>query len=100
MNMTSSTSMTSTSGVTLISERGAPPPPPPPPIAMVSAPLLQEVAANDVEEVLLEGLHLAGEHADLPHEVVVRHDRRDRRHEADRGRDQRLRHARRDEHQA
>src|SRR5687768_8715663 len=96
MKITSKTSMTSTSGVTLISERGARPPPPPPLIAMV----LQEVPLHDVEVVARERLDLALEDPQLAQEVVIGCHGRDGRDEADRGRDQRLGDAGRDDGEA
>src|SRR5688572_30815255 len=92
MKITSSTSMTSTRGVTLMS---ASMPPPPPPDDMAIA-LPQEVTLHDVEEVVGEGLHLRRQHLGLAGEVVERHDRRDGGDQADRRRDERLGHARRD----
>src|SRR5262245_41174447 len=86
MKMINSTSITSTSGVTLISLRG---PLPPPPLNAIGSPS-EEVAPNDVEQVAREAVHLARQHVDATHEVVVGHDRRDRRGQPDRGRDQRL----------
>ena len=59
MKMISSTSMTSTSGVTLISALSSPS------SAGLSSPsrLPQEVPLDDVEVVLLEHLHLRAQHA-------------------------------------
>src|SRR3712207_3379170 len=77
MKMTRRTSMTSMSGVTLISfippiRRRRPPPPPPPPIPMSDA---SELGARG--DVRGEGVHDVGELADAAREVVVRHDARD-----------------------
>src|SRR5690349_9249557 len=94
MKMMSKTSMTSTSGVTLISLfRSSPPPPVFMPMAGRSSlglRLVQEVALDDVQVFLLERFHLAPQDANSAHEIVVRHDRRDRRYEADRRRQQRF----------
>src|SRR5512137_2221918 len=73
MKMMSRTSMTSTSGVTLISASIVPGVWLPP-IAMALP--LQEMALDDVEEIAGEALHLRRQYADPAHEVVVRHDRR------------------------
>src|SRR5262252_7355514 len=85
MKMISSTSMTSTIGVTLISELRSPPPP-----VLIAIASPQEVPLDDVEVVLLERLHLRAQDADPAREVVERHDRRDRGDEPHRGREQRL----------
>src|SRR4051812_10503260 len=94
MKMTSRTSMTSMSGVTLMSfippmrrPLARPPAPPMPPAPMAGLDPSELGAGRDVGG---EAFH---EVRDLPHparEVVVRHDRRDRGHQADRGRDERL----------
>src|SRR6187401_2632501 len=72
MKMTSKTSITSTRGVTLISELRSLPPPRLPSIAMRFGLLLQEVPPDDVEVVVLEGLHRGDLDPDAPHEIVVR----------------------------
>src|SRR3954452_17510876 len=78
MKMIISTNMTSTSGVTLISEiMPLPPPPDDMPIA-----LPQEVTFDDVEKVIRERVHLRRQHLDLAGEEVERHDRRHRGHQA------------------
>src|SRR5512138_3563788 len=88
MKMMRSTSITSTSGVTLISVRVWRPEPPE---DIATARLLaEEVPADDVEEVVREVGHLAVEHADLRDEEVVGDNRRDGGEEADRGGDERL----------
>src|SRR5262245_51793031 len=92
MKMMSSTSMTSTSGVTLICEIESPPPDDPWSNAMG---LLEEVPLRDVEELGAERVHLGGQHAHLSRETVVHDDRRNRSREADGGGDQRLGDARR-----
>src|SRR5512134_1741674 len=89
MKMISRTSMTSTIGVTLISLlRSSPPPPAFMPMVTTSP---QEMALDDVEVVLLERLHLRAQDADSTHEEVVRHHRGNRRDQAHRGGEQRLR---------
>src|SRR4051812_10023193 len=75
MKMISSTSITSTSGVTLISDIMPLPPPPPEDIPIA---LPQEMTFDDVEEVIAEGVHLRRQHLDLAGEEVERHDRRHR----------------------
>src|SRR3954471_20341859 len=98
MKMTRRTSMTSMSGVTLISFM--PPmrrlpwrePPPAPANAISDASELR--ARCDVER---EGVHDVRDLADAAREVVVGHDRRDRGDEADRRRDERLGDLRRDD---
>src|SRR5438309_1684896 len=67
MKMMSRTSITSTSGVTLISDI-MPPEPPPVLIAMARS-LSQEVALHDVEEVVRERVHLRRQHLHLAGEV-------------------------------
>src|SRR5215467_10649999 len=64
MKMTSSTSMTSTSGVTLMSEIDPPPSDGPPPNAMTL--LLQEMSIGDVQELDRERVDLGGQHAEPP----------------------------------
>src|SRR5512141_1745939 len=82
MKMTRRTSMTSMSGVTLISfmppMRRRPRAPPPPPIPMSDASELG--SGRDVER---EALHHVGELAHAPREEVVRHDAGDGGDEAD-----------------
>src|SRR5262249_36113931 len=78
MKMMSSTSMTSTSGVTLMSEIESPPPGPPK--AML---LLQEVPLRDVQELGAERVHLRRQHANLSGETVVHDHGRDGRGQAD-----------------
>src|SRR5262249_8085388 len=68
MKMMSSTSMTSTSGVTLMSEIESLPPGAPK--AIVTS-LLQEVPLGDVQELRAEGVHLGRQHAELPRETIV-----------------------------
>src|SRR5690349_14127311 len=75
MKMIRSTSMTSTNGVTLISALSSSPLPAFIAMAASSLASAQEVPLDDVEVVLLEGVHLRAQHADPPREVVVRHDR-------------------------
>src|SRR5688500_18984964 len=87
MKITRSTSITSIIGVTLMSELRSPSPRF---IAMGLAPSAQEVALDDVQVVVLERLHLGAEHLDAADEEVVRDHRRDRRHQADRRREQGL----------
>src|SRR5215813_5325744 len=88
MKMISRTSITSTMGVTLISlivvRPGAPLPPD---MAMTrcSAPLLEEVPLDDVQEVRREIGHLGVEHLDPADERIVRHHRRDGGEEASGG---------------
>src|SRR5690348_12827543 len=84
MKMISSTSITSTSGVTLMSastgSSSFPPKPPPPPRlnAMASPPrFLGEVPLGQVEELEGEVLEAAAEDADPVREVVVADERRD-----------------------
>src|SRR5574341_2240887 len=90
MKMMSSTSITSTSGVTLIS-LSVWRPEPLVPIATALPPVRpEEVAPDDVEEVVREVGHLAVEDPDLRGEVVVRDHRRDGREEPDRRGDERL----------
>src|SRR5258705_13267215 len=69
MKMMSSTSMTSTSGVTLMSEIDPPPSDGPPPNAMLRL-LLQEMPIGDVEELDGEGVDLGRQHAKLAREAV------------------------------
>src|SRR5579859_7681674 len=98
MKMTSSTSMTSTSGVTLMSARLVPADSSSPPSAWranamvfsAHAAWLEEVPIDDVQEVAGEVLHLRGEHLNPVEEHVVEDDRRDRGEESDGGSDQGL----------
>src|SRR5687767_11456204 len=103
MKMMSSTSMTSTSGVTLMSAIMLPPPC----AALESEPLSptciamgdlrrREVALDDVEEVGREVLHVAVQDADARIEVVVRHDGRNGGDQPGGRRDQRVRDVRAD----
>src|SRR6185369_4514827 len=85
MKMMRRTSMTSTNGVTLMSEFSSSPLP-----TFMAMRSPQEVPLDDVQVVLLEGVNLRAQHPDAAREVVVRHHRRDRRDQADRGREQRL----------
>src|SRR5689334_23287412 len=94
MKMIRRTSITSTSGVTLISAFRSSLPPVLIAMGHASA---KEVTLDDVQVVVLEGLHLGAQDADRPHEVVVRHHGRDRRDQADRGGEQRLRDVRADD---
>src|SRR5690242_18603 len=85
MKMTSSTSMTSMSGVTLISfipPRRRLPRPPPVAIAISDA---SEFGARG--DVLGETFHAVGDDLDSAREVVVRHDGGNGRDEPDGGRD-------------
>src|ERR1700757_912029 len=70
MKMMSSTSMTSTSGVTLMSVIARRPPPVSPPNA-TSGRLLEDVPLDDVQEVGAEVAHLVLQHADARVERVV-----------------------------
>src|SRR5690606_13969258 len=86
MKMMSNTSITSTSGVTLISAI-----PLGPPLLEPAIPdLLGGVPLDEVEEVGGEIAHLAIQHPDARDELVVEDERRDRDEEADRRGDQRL----------
>src|SRR5262245_44265524 len=88
MKMMSSTSMTSTSGVTLMSEID------PPSLGAPNAMLfLQEMPLGDVEELGPEGVHLCRQHAKLAGETVVHHDGRNGSCQPDGGRHERLRDA-------
>src|SRR5690349_13107729 len=99
MKMISSTSITSTSGVTLMSAIG-PPPEPPELNAMVGLPVGcvrsalhfadARAGGEEVVQVVRESVELGVGAAVDAHEVVVREHRRDRDAEADRGHDQRL----------
>src|SRR5512141_218686 len=82
MKMMSSTSITSTSGVTLISVSVWRPMPPEENAKRCL--LAEEVPLDDVQEVVREVGHLAVEHADLRDEEVVGHHRRDGGEEAHR----------------
>src|SRR5664280_2030077 len=92
MKMTRSTSMTSTRGVTLMSEKA---------FASSSSlkatcrPALGEVALGQVHELELEVAHLGARRAHLPAEVVVRDERGHRGDEAGGGVDEGFRDARR-----
>src|SRR5512139_69441 len=78
MKMMRSTSITSTSGVTLISAMILRSPARPDPvIAMGSHPL--GLALEEVDELGAEAVHPVQDRPDAVQEVVVRHDRRDRR---------------------
>src|SRR4051812_26001590 len=90
MKMMSSTSITSTSGVTLICEMESLPDEPES-NAMVTRGSLQEVTFGDVEEFGRERVHLGGQHADLARKPVEQHDGGNRRGEPHRRRDERLR---------
>src|SRR5512145_1798741 len=90
MKMMRSTSITSTSGVTLISLSVWRPPPPVDMATALSPRRPEEVAPDDVEEVVREVGHLAVEDPDLRREVVVGDDGRDGGEEADGGGDERL----------
>src|SRR5439155_24230493 len=92
MKMMSRTSITSTSGVTLICE-----------MMSVGEPWskaiigsLEEMTFRDVQEFGREGVHLGGEDAHLAGEAAVHDDGGNGGGEADGGRDQRLGDARRD----
>src|SRR5579863_2376591 len=101
MKMISSTSMTSTSGVTLICETSIPRGPDSV-ATMGSSPggassfSRQEVTFRDIQEFRNEIIHLDRQYAHSRRQEIVEHLRRDRRDESDRGRDQRLRDTRRD----
>src|SRR5512136_1291376 len=88
MKMMRSTSITSTSGVTLISVRVWRPEPPVPEATGGSS--AEEVPLHDVEEVVGEVGHLAVEDPDARDEEVVEDHRRDGGEEAHRGGDERL----------
>src|SRR5512138_618777 len=88
MKMMRRTSMTSTSGVTLMSAIMRRPPPFPFENAIALHPVC--VAFEEVDELDGEAFDPRGDHPDPVQEVVVGHRRRDRRGEAGRGRDQRL----------
>src|SRR5688572_165134 len=86
MKMISKTSMTSTSGVTLMSLTAFPRPPPDD-MPMVSPPqhdrtarkvLTEEVPLHDVEKIRGESVHFGLEHPDPRQEVVVRDHGRNR----------------------
>src|SRR3989441_8594552 len=114
MKMISSTSMTSIIGVTLMSALTEPTPALPVDMATAGHRLLgleflgedrtPELAPHALDEVVdqfLRGVrHLDGEVLDLGREVVVRPHRRDRDHEAEGRRDQRLGDTGRDTRQA
>src|SRR4051794_25576879 len=107
------TSTTSTSGVTLMSaiiepldrERSvryvaaapaaAAPPPSWPPVFITPVSLLREVPLDDVQELQREVVHHRREHLDAARVEVVEEGGGDRRGEAHRGGDERLRDARR-----
>src|SRR5205823_3471466 len=90
MKMMSNTSMTSTSGVTLMSVIALRPDPVSPPEKANSRRLLEDVALDDVEEVGGEVAHLVLEDADPRVECVVSDQRGHRRKESHRGGDQGL----------
>src|SRR5512133_2289050 len=90
MKLMRRTSITSTSGVTLISLSVWRPPPPLDMATALTPGRSEEVAPDDVEEVVREVGHLAVEDPDLGGEVVVGDDGGDRREEADGRRDERL----------
>src|SRR5262245_50130215 len=89
MEMMRRTSMTSTSGVMLISAiaRWRPDRPPPFP---TDAPTSAPPAEHPVDQVRAELVHPGFEESKLAHEVVVADERRDRGEEARGGRDERL----------
>src|SRR4051794_2933668 len=90
MKMTSSTSITSMYGTTLISCIG-------PRLRRSAAMLLLHgLPVKDVRELFHEALEAVGEPLDVVRVAVVRHDRRNRGEQADRGRHQRLGNARGD----
>src|SRR5688572_595044 len=85
MKITSSTSITSTYGTTLMScivPRRR--------VTAGMARLPYGLPVQDVRELLHEALEAVGEPVDVVRVAVVRHDRRDGGEQADRGRDQRL----------
>src|SRR4051794_16416770 len=90
MKMMSRTSMTSTSGVTLMSVIALRPDPVSPPEKANLGRLLEDVALDDVEEIGGEVAHLVLEDPDPRVECVVRDQRRDRRKQSDRGGDEGL----------
>src|SRR5438093_1345860 len=90
MKMMRRTSITSTSGVTLICEMASLPGDPWSKV-MVS---LQEMTFGDVQEFGCERIHLGGEHADLAREPVVHDDGGDRGGETHGGGDEGLGNAR------
>src|SRR4051794_37329396 len=91
MKMMSSTSITSTSGVTLMSVIALRPDPvSPPEKAIASGRLLEDVALDDVEEIGREVAHLVLEHADPGVEGVVRDQRGYRGEKPHRRGDERL----------
>src|SRR4029077_2014575 len=88
MKMMSSTSMTSTSGVTLMSEIA------PPSLGAPNAMLfLQKMPLGDVEELGAEVIHLCRQHAKLAGETVVHHHGRDGSSQTDGRGNERLRDA-------
>src|SRR5690349_8361007 len=105
MKISRSTRTTSTSGMMLISASDVPMRRPPSSdwtlnAIFLSPRELRDRAAEDVEEIEHEAVHLR---RPVPHavdEVVVAHDRRDGRRETGRGGDQRFRDARRHDGQA
>src|ERR1043166_5983984 len=74
MKITSSTSITSTSGVTSMLEIA----PPPCSSNAMRASLLQKMTLGDIQEFRGKVLHVRLQHADLPSKMVVGHYRRDR----------------------
>src|SRR5580658_3565471 len=88
MKMISSTSMTSTMGVTLMSERPFFPPPVENDMRVGS--LLEEVPLDDVQEVRREVRHLRLQHVNLAVEAVEGHHRGDGGEEPHRGGDERV----------
>src|SRR4029079_3135999 len=108
MKMMSSTSMTSTSGTTLISAsdvatRALRPrrwrPPPDPPVGCTFC-ILGEVPLGDVQELEREVVHFGGELLHAVREVIVEIHRGNCREEARGGRNQRIGDARRDHREA
>src|ERR1700723_497936 len=96
MKMTSSTSITSTSGVTLICETICPRPCPESIAIGVCRLLGKEMTLGDIQKFGSEIVHLGREHSYPRGEIVVEHLRGYRGHQPDRGGDQGLGDSRRD----
>src|ERR1700689_1119871 len=96
MKMTSSTSMTSTNGVTLICETICPRPDPESLAIALCRPLRKEMTFGDIQKFGSEVVHLGREHAHARDKKVVEHLRRDSGDQSHGGCDQRFGDSRRD----
>src|SRR3989304_5349547 len=97
MKMTSSTSMTSTSGVTLICAIVVPSRWEEASIAITTSGtlLFEEVALSDIQELMGKVIHFHRQHLDMLHKIIIRQQRGNSSCQADRRGDQGLGDARR-----